>query len=163
METFGSLEFEKQAVHQNKRPCSSLQFYNIGVCFFPSAIANSFSTAYPIKIKTKNLIAVVTFSSHQLPQCVNNSLIKMKAHSICLEPVPYVLVSTRWALVNCKGVIAENYFLKTQFLCLQWLLGGKRNRLSKRNRTNSFTRAIVFSGGKLGAKRKKQLKKLLRR
>lgn len=96
------------------------------------------------KNNTKNFIAAAIFCSHQLSQCVNNSLIKMKACSVRLELAPYVLVSTHLALVNSKGVIAENYFLKTPFLCLQWLLGGERNRLSKGNGINSFTQAIVF-------------------
>lgn len=155
-----SLELEKRAVHQSKHPCSSLQFYNITVRFFPSAIANSFFCGISNKSKTKNFIAMVTFSSHQLSQCVNNSLIKMKARSVCLEPAPYVLVSTHWARVNCKGVIAENYFLKTQFLCLQWLFGGKEILSQKGNGTNSFTCAMVFLGGEIGCKDKKAVEKV---
>lgn len=100
--------------------------------------------AYTIKITLKTLLQL-QFCSHQLPQCVNNSLIKMKACSVRLKLAPYVFVSTHLALVNSKRTIAENYFLKTPFLCLQWLLGGKRNCLSKGNGINSFTQTFVFS------------------
>lgn len=96
------------------------------------------------KNNTKNFIAAAMFCSHQLPQCVNNSLIKMKACLVRLKLAPYVFVSTQLALVNSKRTIAENYFLKTPFLCLQWLLGGKRNRLSRGNGINSFTQTFCF-------------------
>lgn len=96
----------------------------------------------------------------------------MKPCSVRPELAPYVLVSTHLALVNSKGVIAENYFLKTPFLFLQWLLGGKRNRLSEGNGINSFTGATFFwdrgmvyggMGGlkELGAKTRKLLKRCL--
>lgn len=76
----------------------------------------------------------------------------MKACSVRLELAPYVLVSTHLALVNSKGVIAENYFLKTLFLSLQWLLGGKRNRLAKANGINSHSHELLFFGdGEIGS------------
>lgn len=114
-------------IRQSKYSSYFLQRYS-QVVFFQSVAATFFSTAYTIKNKAKDLIVAAMFCSHQLKQCVSISLIRMKACCPSLQLLACGLSPCRFQRSHCR----ESLF-KNTFFCLQWLLGGKMNRLPKEN------------------------------